>query len=112
MNNDSTLLTLFSYFFSPVFSPLRRLDFLQQSNDFIHHLQNASFIAIDEEMSGISLPSSINERKLSKDESPDDRYSMLKMVPERYSIIQLGVCIFEQKRNPSKRMKIHLHLQE
>jgi poly(A)-specific ribonuclease len=75
-----------------------RSNFFEQSNDFIRHLPNASWIAIDEEMTGISLPPGhAGQRELSKSESPQDRYASLKHVPERYSIIQLGVCLFEQK---------------
>lgn len=33
---------------------------------------------------------------LSKDDSPAHRYSSIKQIPERYSIIQLGVSLFEQ----------------
>jgi len=71
-------------------------DFLEQSNDFIHHLQHASWIAIDEEMTGISLPHGESKR-LSKQDSPADRYPCMKLVPERYAIIQFGICLFEQK---------------
>lgn len=70
-------------------------NFLEQTNDFIHHLHNASWIAIDEEMTGISLPPSESTR-LNKEDSPDVRYHAMKGVPERYSIIQLGICLFEQ----------------
>lgn len=46
-------------------------------------------------MTGISLPPT-EASPLSKEESPSRRYSTLKLVPERYSIIQLGVSLFEQ----------------
>jgi poly(A)-specific ribonuclease len=71
-------------------------DFLEQSNDFIRHLPKASWIAIDEEMTGIQLPPGESKR-LSKQDSPTDRYPTLKLVPERYSIIQFGICLFEHK---------------
>eukprot|EP00536_Pseudo-nitzschia_multiseries_P005152 jgi/Psemu1/323770/estExt_fgenesh1_pg.C_930042 len=71
-------------------------DFLEQSNDFIRHLPNASWIAIDEEMTGIQLPSR-DSKELSKEDSPTNRYPTLKLVPERYSIIQFGICLFEHK---------------
>lgn len=70
-------------------------DFLVQSNDFLRHLPTASWIAIDEEMTGISLPPSESPRPC-KEDAPEDRYTSLKQVPERYSIIQLGICLFEQ----------------
>ena len=69
---------------------------MEQSNDFIRNLPNASWIAIDEEMTGISLPPG-DVKKICKDESPADRYSTMKLVPERYAIIQLGICLFEHK---------------
>lgn len=71
-------------------------DFLEQSNDFIRHLSTASWIAIDEEMTGIQLPPG-DSKGLSKEDSPADRYPTLKLVPERYSIIQFGICLFEHK---------------
>jgi hypothetical protein len=77
----------------------------QQSNDFIKHLPNASLISMDEEMTGIMLPPGMAGRP-SKEDTPSDRYSTLKQIPERYSMIQLGICLFEaqdqnQKAPPS-----------
>ena len=64
----------------------------QQSNDLIEHLPSCAFVAIDEEMTGIQIPGSQRPRK---DQSPSERYvDDLKKVPERYSIIQLGVALF------------------
>lgn len=83
-----------------LFELICRSDFLEQSNDFIRHLKNASWIAIDEEMTGISLPHGESKR-LSKDDSPEDRYPSLKPVPERYAIIQLGICLFEHNSSRS-----------
>ena len=31
----------------------------------------------------------------SKDDMPSDRYPAFKRIPERYSMIQLGICLFE-----------------
>ena len=67
---------------------------LQQSNDFIKHLPNASFVSLDEEMTGIMLPPGMAGRP-SKDDMPSDRYPAFKRIPERYSMIQLGICLFE-----------------
>jgi len=70
----------------------------QQSNDLLRHLPTASFVAIDEEMTGISLPGSAGRPR--KDRSPSQRYvEALKQVPERYSIIQLGVALFHAERD-------------
>ena len=73
---------------------------MEQSNDFIRNLKDASWIAIDEEMTGISLPHG-EAKRLSKDDSPEDRYPSLKPVPERYAIIQLGICLFEHNSSSS-----------
>jgi poly(A)-specific ribonuclease len=74
-------------------STATRSDFLEQSNDFLLHLPGASWIAIDLEMTGIQLPDS---KRPGKDETPSERYHTIKQVPEKYSIIQLGVCLFHQ----------------
>lgn len=43
-------------------------------------------------MTGISVPG--NDQRPLKHQSPAEQYSMLRQAPERYSIIQLGVCLF------------------
>lgn len=48
------------------------------------------------EMTGIQLPSR-EAKDICKDESPENRYPFMKLVPERYSIIQLGICLFGHK---------------
>lgn len=68
-------------------------NFIDQSNDLIQRISNAAWIAVDEEMTGISLPGT---PRPSKADTPADRYPVLKKVPERYSIIQLGLCLFEE----------------
>ena len=65
----------------------------QQSNDLIHHLQTAAFVAIDEEMTGIQVPTA-SRKPTRKDLPPKVTYPLLKQAPERYSIIQLGVSLF------------------
>jgi hypothetical protein len=54
----------------------------------IQHLSEAAFVAIDEEMTGIQMG------RLSKDDTPAERYASSKQFPERYSIIQVGICLF------------------
>lgn len=49
-------------------------------------------MAIDEEMTGIRIG------RLSKDDTPEQRYLAVQEVPQRYSIIQVGVCLFT--KNP------------
>jgi len=71
-----------------------KANFLEQSNDLIANLPNAAFVAIDEEMTGISIP---DTPRPPKDDTPEQRYNTLKQVPERYSIIQFGIAIFLRK---------------
>jgi CAF1 family ribonuclease len=73
----------------------------QQSNDLLRHLPTASFVAIDEEMTGISCSSPAGGggggyRPPPRDQCPAERYPFLKQAPERYSIIQLGVALFHR----------------
>jgi len=65
-------------------------NFVEQSNDFLDHLPSAAFVAVDEEMTGIS----VGNQRPPKDETPSQRYPDLKKAPETYSIIQLGVSLF------------------
>ena len=75
-----------------------KANFLEQLSDLLLHLPTASFISIDEEMTGISLPGSRNSRP-NKVELPSERYTrLLKGVPERYAILQVGVALFH--KNP------------
>jgi len=68
-------------------------NFLVQSNDLILRIPKAAWIAVDEEMTGICLPGT---PRPSKADTPADRFPTLKKVSERYSIIQLGLCLFEE----------------
>ena len=47
------------------------------------------------------LPSHLNNggKAYSKDDTPTKRYELLKQIPERYSIVQLGICLFEQRKD-------------
>lgn len=62
-------------------------------------IQNATFVAIDEEMTGIQDTQARGRN--SKIDTPDARY--LKMVgpATRYSIIQLGIAIFTAQKSPT-----------
>jgi poly(A)-specific ribonuclease len=68
-----------------------KANFVEQSNDLLKHLPTAAFIAVDEEMTGISMPGT---GRPPKEQAPFQRYPILKQVPERYAIIQLGICLF------------------
>jgi CAF1 family ribonuclease len=67
----------------------------QQSNDLLLHLPTAAFVAVDEEMTGIS----VSKGRPAKDQSPAQRWFELKQAPERYSIIQLGLALFHPVTN-------------
>ena len=90
-------------------SPCLLLDLLRirtkASDDFLKHLATASYVAIDEEMTGISIP---GEKRAPKDDTPEQRYQRLKAVPERYSIISVGVSLFHKNPNfqePQQRLQ-------
>lgn len=51
-------------------------NFLAQLGDFLRHLPHASFVAIDEEMTGIKLPGG-RETRPSRIELPGERYDRL-----------------------------------
>ena len=82
-----------------------KANFLEQLRDLLVHLPTASFVSIDEEMTGISLPGSRNSRP-NKVELPSERYTnLLKEVPERYAILQVGVAVFHKNpkyKDPAK----------
>eukprot|EP00804_Cyclotella_cryptica_P010761 CCRYP_005535-RB/>CCRYP_005535-RB protein AED:0.12 eAED:0.12 QI:118/1/1/1/0.5/0.33/3/4044/772 len=70
-------------------------NFLTHLRDFLTYLPTASFVAIDEEMTGIR----IGNRKPNKAELPSVRYKeSLKGVPEKFGILQVGVALFH--KNP------------
>jgi len=62
-------------------------------DELSHLLPSASFVAIDEEMSGIHMPDSEAERM---DDTTEGRYAKMKSVAETYSIIQIGMCLFHE----------------
>lgn len=76
-------------------------NFLEVSDEFLKHLSTAAYVSIDEEMTGISLPGS-NNRRPAKDDTCAQRYERQKSVPETYSIIQMGVCLFHHVENDGK----------
>ncbi len=57
---------------------------------------STSFISIDEEMTGISLPG--KKYGYSLTDSPEVRYSKMREVVMKYSMIQFGMCLFHQDR--------------
>jgi len=75
-----------------------RSNFLEKSQDLIDRLPTAAYAAIDLEMTGITIPGT---GRPTRDDTPQDRYPKLRPVPERYSIIQVGVALFHE--NPDFR---------
>jgi len=79
-------------------------NFLTSLHDLLSHLPNASYIAIDEEMTGIRNITKVgnSNSRPNKAELPSERYtSSWKSVPEQYGILQVGVALFI--RNPNYR---------
>mmetsp|Transcript_14027 Transcript_14027/g.16303 ORF Transcript_14027/g.16303 Transcript_14027/m.16303 type:complete len:148 (-) Transcript_14027:514-957(-) len=75
-------------------------NFLKQSNLLIQKLPSAAYVSIDMEMTGIATPSSSIHQK-HKAESVSERYEKIKKIPERYSVIQIGIALFHE--NPRFR---------
>lgn len=70
------------------------------------HLPSAAFVAIDEEMTGIS----IHNRRSPKDKTPSEQYPELKLAAERYAIIQLGVSLFHNKNGAWESRSYNFYL--
>lgn len=56
-------------------------------------LPTAAFVAIDEEMTGISLPN----RPDKMDDVPAKRYVKMREVASTYAIIQFGIALFHER---------------
>mmetsp|Transcript_12693 Transcript_12693/g.35933 ORF Transcript_12693/g.35933 Transcript_12693/m.35933 type:complete len:557 (+) Transcript_12693:93-1763(+) len=67
-----------------------KANFAEAATEIEELLPSALFVAIDEEMTGITLP---DQAEL-MDDVPATRYAKLRNVATRYSIIQFGVCLF------------------
>mmetsp|Transcript_8241 Transcript_8241/g.10790 ORF Transcript_8241/g.10790 Transcript_8241/m.10790 type:complete len:673 (+) Transcript_8241:348-2366(+) len=78
-------------------------NFIEQSNDFLSHLPTAAFVAVDEEMTGISVGG--QWQNIPKDETPSERYPHLKQAPETYSIIQFGISLFHYNDSDRKQQQ-------
>lgn len=59
-------------------------------------IRSASFIAIDEEMTGITGNTSQRNRR---DDNPDSRYAKMVSVASKFSVIQFGICTFHEVEN-------------
>jgi hypothetical protein len=64
-------------------------------------------VAIDEEMTGISVSKG---RRAAQDLTPAQRYPELKQAPERYSIIQLGIALYHaNERNETTKTEVSMN---
>ena len=70
-------------------------NFEAAKTSFKEKIQDASYIAIDLEMSGISLPG----QKICAGETPAARFSKCKRVCERFGIVQCGICLFQEEKS-------------
>mmetsp|Transcript_27351 Transcript_27351/g.64259 ORF Transcript_27351/g.64259 Transcript_27351/m.64259 type:complete len:553 (+) Transcript_27351:119-1777(+) len=60
-------------------------------------LPSAAFVAMDEEMTGITLQGQPEQVQ----DLPSRRYAKMRNVASRYSIIQFGICLFHETENGS-----------
>ena len=58
------------------------------------YLPTAAFVAIDEEMTGISMD---EQSCYSMGDTPAKRYAKMREVASRYNIIQFGMALFHEK---------------
>jgi len=59
-------------------------------------LQDCEFVAIDFEMSGISLPGNGGSSRSNYGDTPQERYAKMYPISSRYKIVQMGVCVFSK----------------
>eukprot|EP00551_Chaetoceros_affinis_P007145 CAMPEP_0203668490 /NCGR_PEP_ID=MMETSP0090-20130426/5107_1 /ASSEMBLY_ACC=CAM_ASM_001088 /TAXON_ID=426623 /ORGANISM="Chaetoceros affinis, Strain CCMP159" /LENGTH=287 /DNA_ID=CAMNT_0050532947 /DNA_START=261 /DNA_END=1125 /DNA_ORIENTATION=- len=88
-------------------------NFLEESSALIKKLPSAAYVSMDLEMTGLCLPNNSHSSSLSsssssssssrpiKCDSPADRYTKMKEIPETYNIIQVGIAVFTE--NPRFR---------
>nr|CCD13380.1 unnamed protein product [Trypanosoma congolense IL3000] len=61
---------------------------------FMHLLQTCDFYAFDEEMTGIN----VSEIQETITDTPEESYRAKRAAASRYNIIQVGICLFQRKR--------------
>jgi hypothetical protein len=74
-----------------------RFNFKQVRQKFLENLDSASFVAFDLEMTGI------NSEKRNKTDLPFENYLKAFNASNRYSVIQMGICLFKHL-NPSQEL--------
>merc|ERR1712072_537688 len=81
-------------------------NFLEALPSFTQHLEEASFVAVDLEFTGITLSRDKNgqSRHIEKADTPKRRFDrVLRDIVQTYSIIQVGVCVFAESPGGSPR---------
>ena len=67
------------------------------ADEFRSLVSSASFVAMDLEMTGISLPD--NDCKESLMDTPSMRYSKMRKVASRFNVVQVGLTLFHEKND-------------
>ena len=73
-------------------------NFLTESQELIRLLPDAAYVSLHIETTGKTAP---GQPSLPRDLSPSQLYDSLRKGPERYSIFQVGICVFTE--NPEFR---------
>ena len=73
-------------------------NFLEVATEIERLLPDVDFVAIDEEMTGISLPG-LQEFV---GDAPSTRYAKMRQVASKYNVIQFGVALFSKQTDSSK----------
>jgi len=71
-----------------------RTNFDSIKEQFLKEIENAEMISLDLEFSGIKT-----DEKLSRTDTPIERYKKCYKIAKRYTIIQIGISIFRPKEN-------------
>lgn len=69
-----------------------RENFEEVLPEVLEAIQGCAFVALDLEMSGISLTDP--QFRTNYGDTPQERYAKMRPVASRYNIIQLGLCTF------------------
>lgn len=78
-------------------------EFLRDQSSLIKLLPDAAYVAINLEVTGDNVNESTNNM-FNDDMIPEEKYQILRSIAERYSIIQVGIAVF----NENKDFKSHV----
>lgn len=76
-----------------------KANFAEAAAELERLLPSAAFVAIDEEMTGITLPGQPERIE----DVPASRYPKMRKVASQYSIVQFGVCLFHADESAPNR---------